>query len=95
MTHMYNPGEIRGLIGGHLGILILDTMVMVLEGHRFELIIEHFKSAKYIKGVLSTPPVRPVPVWMSYRAYRSVRYRCWCRTELTEVSGTGLGVVPN
>ena len=73
MTHMYNPGEIRGLIGGHLGILILDTMVTVLEGHRFELIIEHFKSAKYIKGVLGTPPVRPVPVWMSYRAYRSVR----------------------
>ena len=24
-------------------------------------------------------PVFSVPVWMSYRSYRSVRYRCWCR----------------
>ena len=78
-----------------MGILILDTMLMILGGHRFEIIVEHFISANYIEGVLGTPPVRPVPVWMSYRAYRSVRYRCRCRTELTEVSGTGLGVVPN
>ena len=37
----------------------------------------------------------PVPVLMSYRTYRSVRYRYWCCTELTEVSGTGIDVVPN
>ena len=37
----------------------------------------------------------PVPVSMSYRTYRSVWYRYWCRTELTEVSGTGINVVPN
>ena len=45
-------------------------------------------------------------VWMSYRRYRSVRYRYeslyryrryryGCRTELTEVSGTGIYIVPN
>ena len=34
-------------------------------------------------------PITAVPVSMSYRTYRSVRYRYWCRTELTEVSGTG------
>ena len=32
---------------------------------------------------------------MSYRTYRSVRYRYGYRTELTEVSGTGIDVVPN
>ena len=32
---------------------------------------------------------------MSCRTYRSIRYRYWCRTELTEVSGTGIDVVPN
>ena len=31
----------------------------------------------------------PVPVLISYRSYRSVRYRYWWRTQLTEVSGTG------
>ena len=40
-------------------------------------------------GVFSRVPVFSVPVWMSYRTYRSVRYRYWCRTDLTEVSGTG------
>ena len=30
-----------------------------------------------------------------YQTYRSVWYRYWCRTELTEVSGTGIDVVPN
>ena len=47
----------------------------------------------YSKGVFGTVPVFSVPVWMSYRTYRSVRYR-YCRTELTEVSGTGIDV-PN
>ena len=58
------------------------------------------------KGVFGTAPVRPVPVWMSYRTYRSVRYRYASlyryrryrypyRTELTQVSGTGVDVVPN
>ena len=46
------------------------------------------------KGVFGTVPVFSVPVWMSYRTYRSVRYRYWC-TELTEASGTGIDVVPN
>ena len=32
---------------------------------------------------------------MSYWSYRSVRYRYWCRTELTEVFGAGVYVVPN
>ena len=40
-------------------------------------------------------PVSAVPVSMSYRTYRSVWYRYWRRTELTEVSGTGIDVVPN
>ena len=34
-------------------------------------------------------PNCPVPVLMTYRSYRSVRYRYWCRTEHTELSGTG------
>ena len=37
----------------------------------------------------------PVPVLMSYRTYRSVRYRYGCRTELTEASGTGIDAAPN
>ena len=42
MTHVHNPGEFRKLIFfWHLGILILDTMAMVLGGHRFEFIVEH------------------------------------------------------
>ena len=40
-------------------------------------------------------PVPEVPVLMSYRTYQSVRYRYWCCTEVTEVSGTGIDVVPN
>ena len=36
-----------------------------------------------------------VPVLTSYRSYRSVRYRCFRRTEVTEASGAGIGVVPN
>ena len=32
---------------------------------------------------------------MSYRTCRSVRYRYQCRTELAEVSGTGIDAVPN
>ena len=46
----------------------------------------------YCKGVFGTVPVFSVPVWMSHRTYRSVRYRYWCRTELTDVSGTGMKV---
>ena len=46
-------------------------------------------------GVVPNLPKGPVPVFMSYRTYRSVRYRYWCRTELTEVSGAGIDVVPN
>ena len=36
-------------------------------------------------------PKCPVPVLMSYRTYRNVRYRYWC-TEINEVSGTGMKV---
>ena len=32
---------------------------------------------------------------MLHRTYRSVRYRYWCCTELSEVSGTGIDVEPN
>ena len=39
--------------------------------------------------------VTALPVSMSYRTYRSVRYRYWCRAELTEASGTCTDVVPN
>ena len=39
--------------------------------------------------VLPNVPKYPVPVKMSYRTYRSVWSRYWCRTDLTEVSGTG------
>ena len=71
------------------------------------------------KGVFGAVPVCPVPVWVSYRTYRSLvqvfdvpklpkcpvpvlllnrtyrryrnrRYRYPYRTELTEVSGTGI-----
>ena len=44
------------------------------------------------KGVFGTVPVFSVPVWMSHRTYRSVRYRYWCRTETTEASVTGMKV---
>ena len=37
----------------------------------------------------------PVPVLMSYRIYRSIQYRYWCGTELTEVSGSGIDDVPD
>ena len=51
-------------------------------------------------------PKCPVPVLMLYRNYQGVRYRYEslyryrryrypCRTELTEVSGTGIDVVPH
>ena len=39
--------------------------------------------------VVPTLPKCPVPVLTSYRSYRSVRYRYWGRTKVTEVSGTG------
>ena len=48
-----------------------------------------------VKGVFGTVPVFSVPVRMSYRTYRSVRYRYWCRIEVTEVSGTGIDALPN
>ena len=55
--------------------------------------------------VVPNLPKCPVPVMMLYRTYRSVRYRYESmyryrryrypyRTELTEVSGTGVDVVP-
>ena len=39
--------------------------------------------------VWKSVPVPAVPLLMLYRSYRSVRYRYCCRTELTEVFGTG------
>ena len=42
--------------------------------------------------VVPNLPKCPLPVLMLYRTYRSVRYRYLCRTELTEVSGTGMKV---
>ena len=39
--------------------------------------------------VVPNLPKYPVPVLMSYWTYGSVRYRCWRRSELTQVSGTG------
>ena len=39
-------------------------------------------------------PKCPVPVLLSCRTYRDVRYRYWCHTILTELSGTGNDVVP-
>ena len=55
--------------------------------------------------IVPNVPKRPVPVLMSYRSYRSFwyryeslyryrRYRYPCRTEITEVSGTGIEVAP-
>ena len=55
--------------------------------------------------VMTDLPKCPVPLWMLYRRHRSARYRCesmyryrrhrYCsRTEVTEVSGTGIDVVP-
>ena len=46
-------------------------------------------------GVVPNLPKCPAPVWVSYRTYRSVRYRYRCCTEHTEVSGTGIDAVPN
>ena len=40
-------------------------------------------------------PKCAVPVSISYRTCRSVRYWYWCRTEFTQASGTGIDVVPN
>ena len=39
-------------------------------------------------SVLTPIPTPKVPLVTSYRTYQSVRYRYWCRTELTEVFGT-------
>ena len=44
--------------------------------------------------VWKSVPVPAVPVLMSYRSYRSVQCRYWCRTEVNELSGTGVYVVP-
>ena len=58
----------------------------------------------YVGHVTGTPgtgmdvpnlPRCPLPALMSYRTYRSVWYRYPYRTELTEVSGTGIDVLPN
>ena len=46
------------------------------------------------KGVFGTVPVFSVPVWMSYRTYRSVRHRYRCRTGLTKVSVPDLPKCP-
>ena len=50
-----------------------------------------------VTGIHIVPnlPKCPAPVWVSYRTYRSVRYRYRCCTEHTEVSGTGIDAVPN
>ena len=62
------------------------------------------KMWRYRVDVVPNLPKYPVPVSMLYRyryqpryrrPYRYRRYRYRCRTELTKVSGTGLGVVPN
>ena len=45
--------------------------------------------------VVTSLPKCPETVLVSYRAYRSIRYRSWCRTELDDVSGTGPDVVSN
>ena len=45
--------------------------------------------------VWKSVPVPLVPVSVSYRTYPSVRYQYPCGTELTEVSGTGIDVMPN
>ena len=42
--------------------------------------------------VVPSSPKFPVPVFMSYRTHRSVRYRYWCCTENTQVFGTGMKV---
>ena len=52
------------------------------------------KLPKWPVPVWKSVPVPAVPVSMSYPTDRSVRYRYWCRTQLTEVSGTGVNVVP-
>ena len=54
-------------------------------------VCQSYKHDRNTKGVFGTVPVFSVPVWTSYRTYRSVRYRYG----LTEVSGTGIDVVPN
>ena len=45
--------------------------------------------------VINSVPAPAVPVSISYRTYRSVRYRYGCLPELTEVSGTDIDVIPN
>ena len=40
-------------------------------------------------------PMCTIPVLMPYRISRGVRYRYLCRTELDEVFGTGIDVLPN
>ena len=63
-----------------------------------------YRSVRYRVDVVPILPQSPVPVSMFYgyryrlryiRSYRYRRCRYWCRTELTEVSGTGVYVVPN
>ena len=45
--------------------------------------------------VWKSVPVPAIPLSPTYLTYESIRYRYWCRTELTEVSGTGINVVRN
>ena len=42
--------------------------------------------------VVPNLPKCPVPIGMMYRTYRSIRYRYWCCSELTEVSRIGMKV---
>ena len=45
--------------------------------------------------VVPNLPKFPVPVLVYYRTYRRIRYWYWCRTDISEASGTGIDVVPN
>ena len=71
-----------------VGVLLLYRLMNTCHKyhHRIRVSFEQ-GCVRYGPGMLGTG-------WMSYGTYRSVRYRHWCRTELAELSGTGIDVVP-
>ena len=84
--------------------------VPVSMSYRYQYQLRYRRANRYRYGidVLPNLPKCPVPVFdvvpnllmgrvtvlLSYQTCRSVRYRYCCRTEVTEVSGTGIDVVP-
>ena len=66
------------------------TALIKVSGTGTDVITNLPKCPLQVFDVAPNLPKCLAPVLMSYRTYQSVRYRYWCHTELTEVSGTGI-----